>query len=105
MRRILVALVALAFFVSGCAASSASNPSQAPTSQPGSTSQPGTMPEASIPVKNGVVAGPAEDFATGWQPASGPVTGRPVDVTVAPDGSLFVSDDTFNVIYHIWYRA
>jgi len=26
-------------------------------------------------------------------------------VTVAPDGTLFVSDDTHNVIYHIWYRG
>lgn len=58
-----------------------------------------------VPLKNGSVAGPAADFATGWLPASGPVTGRPVDVTVAPDGSLFVSDDTFNVVYHIWYRG
>lgn len=58
-----------------------------------------------IPLKNGTVAGPAEDFATGWLQGSGPATGRPVDVVVASDGSLFVSDDTFNVIYHIWYRG
>lgn len=58
-----------------------------------------------VPLKNGAVAGPAEDFATGWLRGNSPATGRPVDVTVAPDGSLFVSDDTFNVIYHIWYRG
>lgn len=57
-----------------------------------------------IPLRNGVVAGPAEDFATGWLQGTS-VTGRPVGVTVAPDGSLFVSDDTFNLIYHIWYRG
>ena len=57
-----------------------------------------------VPLKNGVVAGPAEDFATGWLQGTS-VKGRPVGVTVAPDGSLFVSDDTFNVIYHIWYRG
>jgi glucose/arabinose dehydrogenase len=58
-----------------------------------------------VPLKDGKVAGPAEDFATGWLSKSNAVTGRPVDVKVAPDGSLFVSDDTFNVIYHIWYRG
>lgn len=58
-----------------------------------------------VPLKDGTVAGPAEDFATGWLQSNGSVTGRPAGVTVAPDGSLFVSDDTFNVIYHIWYRG
>ena len=57
-----------------------------------------------VPLKDGKVAGPAEDFATGWLQGNGSVTGRPAGVTVAPDGSLFVSDDTHNVIYHIWYR-
>jgi glucose/arabinose dehydrogenase len=58
-----------------------------------------------VPLKDGKVAGPAEDFATGWLSGNKAVTGRPVGVTVAPDGSLFVSDDTFNVIYHIWYHG
>ena len=57
-----------------------------------------------VPLKDGKVAGPAEDFATGWLQGNGSVTGRPAGVTVAPDGSLFVSDDTYHVIYHIWYR-
>jgi glucose/arabinose dehydrogenase len=57
-----------------------------------------------VPLRDGKVAGPARDFATGWLQGSGSVTGRPVGVTVAPDGSLFISDDTFSVIYHIWYR-
>jgi glucose/arabinose dehydrogenase len=58
-----------------------------------------------VPLKDGTVAGPAEDFATGWLKGNGSVTGRPAGVTVAADGSLFVSDDTYNVIYHIWYRG
>jgi glucose/arabinose dehydrogenase len=58
-----------------------------------------------VPLKDGQVAGPAQDFATGWLQSTGSVTGRPVGVTVAPDGSLFISDDTYNVIYHIWYRG
>ncbi len=57
-----------------------------------------------VPLRDGKVAGPAEDFATGWLQGNGSLTGRPVGVAVAPDGSLFVSDDTFSVIYHIWYR-
>ena len=57
-----------------------------------------------VTLKDGMVASPAENFATGWLHSDGSVTGRPAGVTVAPDGSLFVSDDTYNVIYHIWYR-
>ncbi len=58
-----------------------------------------------VPLKNGEVAGPAEDFASGWLQSSGDVTGRPSGITFAPDGTLFVSDDTHNIIYHIWYRG
>ncbi len=41
-----------------------------------------------------------EDFATGWL-ARGRVTGRPVYPAVAPDGSLFLSDDDGGRIYRI----
>ena len=41
-----------------------------------------------------------EDFATGWLVA-GRVHGRPVDVAVAPDGDLFMSDDEGGRIYRI----
>ena len=58
-----------------------------------------------VPLKEGKVTGPAEDFATGWLQDNGSATGRPTGATVAPDGSLFVSDDTRNVIYHIWHRG
>lgn len=44
-----------------------------------------------------------EPFAEGWLGANGEVTGRPVDVAVAPDGSLLVSDDKAGVIYRISY--
>ena len=33
------------------------------------------------------------------------VNGRPVGITFAPDGTLFVSDDKDGVIYHVWYKA
>ena len=51
--------------------------------------------------------GPIEDFLTGFLAANGtngtPIErwGRPVGVTVAPDGSLLVSDDTGNRIWRV----
>ena len=41
-----------------------------------------------------------EDFATGWNTRFR-VTGRPVYPAVAPDGSLFLSDDEGGRIYRI----
>ncbi len=58
-----------------------------------------------VPLHNGQVAGPAEDFATGWLAGDGSVSGRPTGVTFDTDGTMFVSDDTYGVIYHIWYQA
>jgi len=48
--------------------------------------------------------GPVQDFATGWLTGDSS-WGRPVDVLTAPDGSLFVSDDTGGVIYRIFYTG
>lgn len=47
----------------------------------------------------------ATDFATGWQDDSGTRWGRPVGVTVAPDGSLIVSDDEAGLLYRITYSG
>ncbi len=44
-----------------------------------------------------------KDFATGWL-TGGNVLGRPVDIIVADDGSLFVSDDNAGKIYRISYQ-
>ncbi len=44
------------------------------------------------------------DFATGWL-QGGNVLGRPVDIIVANDGSLFVSDDNAGKIYRIYYKS
>lgn len=44
------------------------------------------------------------DFATGWL-TGGNVLGRPVDIIVADDGSLFVSDDNAGKIYRISYKS
>jgi len=45
-----------------------------------------------------------KDFATGWL-TGGNVLGRPVDIIVADDGSLFVSDDNAGKIYRISYKS
>ncbi len=45
-----------------------------------------------------------EDFATGWLTGDSNNWGRPVDTIVAPDGSLFVTDDSNNVVYRISYQ-
>jgi glucose/arabinose dehydrogenase len=44
-----------------------------------------------------------EDFAEGWLEPNGRAWGRPVDVLVAPDGALLVSDDQAGAIYRITY--
>lgn len=46
----------------------------------------------------------AEIFAEGWLNGNR-ATGRPVDVLVAPDGSLLVSDDSADMIYRISYAG
>ena len=58
-----------------------------------------------IPLSNGKVVGPAEDFITGWLKDAGTVSGRPVGLAFANDGSLFVSDDKNGMIYHVWYAG
>ena len=47
-----------------------------------------------------------EVFAEGWlDDATGTYRGRPVDVAMGKDGSLFVSDDYVGAIYRITYQA
>ncbi len=45
-----------------------------------------------------------EDFVTGWLSGTR-YWGRPVDLLVAPDGALFLSDDSQGLVYRITYRA
>jgi len=58
-----------------------------------------------LPMHNGHSTGEYEDFLTGFTVGSGDgdVWGRPVGVAVAPDGSLFVSDDGSRSIWHVIY--
>ena len=57
-----------------------------------------------IRVRLGGATPVAEDFATGWL-AGGRSWGRPVDLAVAPDGALFLSDDSLGAVYRITYRG
>lgn len=57
-----------------------------------------------VPVdSSGKATGEYEDFLTGFVTPQGGVWGRPVGVTVAKDGALFVSDDGSNSIWRVSY--
>ncbi len=58
-----------------------------------------------IPMKNGHATGEFEDFITGFVTPEGDAWGRPVGVAVAPDGSLFVSDDGSKSLWHVIYTG
>jgi len=58
-----------------------------------------------IPMHDGHATGEYEDFLTGFVTPDGKVWGRPVGVTVANDGSLFVTDDGSKSIWHVTYTG
>lgn len=58
-----------------------------------------------IPIDCGTMAGCPEDFLTGWLNSDGTASGRPMGITFAPDGSMFISEDQAGLIYHVWYRS
>lgn len=54
--------------------------------------------------KNGNPSGEqAEDFITGWLDNDNEALGRPVDILIKPDGTVYVSDDKAGVVYQIKY--
>ena len=55
--------------------------------------------------QSGRASGEYEDFLTGFVVDNGHVWGRPVGVTVAPDGSLLVSDDGSNSIWRVSFTG
>jgi len=57
-----------------------------------------------VPLKDGKATGAYQDFLTGFVTEKGEVWGRPVGVAVATDGSLMVTDDGSNSIWHISYK-
>jgi glucose/arabinose dehydrogenase len=52
-------------------------------------------------MKDGVPTGEYQDFVTGFVIDDGHVWGRPVGVTVAPDGSLLFTDDANNTLWRV----
>ncbi len=42
-----------------------------------------------------------EDFITGWLTPQGKKFGRPVDIKIAPNGLMYISDDLSGVIYQV----
>jgi glucose/arabinose dehydrogenase/mono/diheme cytochrome c family protein len=55
--------------------------------------------------QTGHASGEYEDFVTGFVTPNGDVWGRPVGITVAPDGSLLVTDDGSNTIWRVVYTG
>ncbi len=55
--------------------------------------------------QTGHASGEYEDFVTGFVTSDGKVWGRPVGITVAPDGSLLVTDDGSNTIWRVVYTG
>jgi len=55
-----------------------------------------------VPMDGGRAAGAPEDFIVGWQ-IGRRSWGRPVDVLVAPDGALLISDDSGGKVYRVWW--
>jgi glucose/arabinose dehydrogenase/cytochrome c5 len=55
--------------------------------------------------QTGHASGEYEDFMTGFVVDNGHVWGRPVGVTLAPDGSILVSDDASGSIWRISYTG
>jgi glucose/arabinose dehydrogenase len=53
--------------------------------------------------KDGHATGEFEDFLTGFVTSDGKVWGRPVGVATGKDGSLYVSDDGSESIWHVTY--
>ena len=60
-----------------------------------------------VPFKNGKIAGPKEDFLTGWllDPTKREVWGRPTCLLQQPDGSLLLTDDGGNKVWRISYKG
>jgi hypothetical protein len=55
-----------------------------------------------LPFVNGLPAGPPRDILSGFLAADERVSyGRPVDVTLGPDGSLLIADGMGDVIWRV----
>jgi len=57
-----------------------------------------------LPFKDGAPTGEYEDFLTGFVADEASVWGRPVDVAVAHDGALLVTDDAGGAVWRVAYQ-
>jgi glucose/arabinose dehydrogenase len=62
---------------------------------------------AFIPFKDGKPSGPMTEALTGWMlgPDEREVWGRPVGILQLPDGSLLISEDGNNRVWHLSYKG
>lgn len=62
---------------------------------------------AFVPFKDGKPSGPVREVLTGWMagPEQREVWGRPVGILQLPDGSLLISEDGNNRIWHLSYKG
>jgi glucose/arabinose dehydrogenase len=62
---------------------------------------------AFIPFKDGKPSGPVREIVTGWMlsPDQREVWGRPVGLLQLPDGSLLITEDGNNKIWHLSYKG
>jgi glucose/arabinose dehydrogenase len=59
-----------------------------------------------VPFDGSRPSGEVLDFATGWlDKTSEEVSGRPVGLSVGPDGALYISDDKADMIYRVAYTG
>ena len=60
-----------------------------------------------VPFENGKPSGETQDFLTGFVSDSdkSEVFGKPVDVSVLPDGSLLVNDDSGNTLWKVAFTG
>jgi glucose/arabinose dehydrogenase len=56
-------------------------------------------------MKKGEATGAYQDFMTGFVTPDGQVWGRPVGVAEALDGSLYITDDGTNTLWHVRYAG
>ena len=54
-----------------------------------------------VPFRNGRPDGQPVDFVTGFRGDDGKTRGRPVGVTVDPEGALIIADDLSNTIWRV----
>ena len=76
-----------------------------PSTDPGTAQNRAGYEVIRIPMHNGRAEGGYEDFLTGFVTPDGKVWGRPVGVTIARDGSLFVTDDGSRSVWHVTYEG